>query len=226
METLDGDNVRIAAIADVHCPRYLNEFKDALSKCKKPDLFLFAGDMVNFGKIEEYVNVLEAITDQFGHSIQVVACFGNDEHGANPQSMYDIVGERIMFLDGDSEVISHNGRNIGILGVPMLNVNIDHKDKSLEEIFEQKISVLAQHLADLKKTCEKSILLLHYSPLSTEAFPEAFSWWISKTFQEAQPDLIIHGHVHYAIKPEVRIGSTQIINVAFPATHKITEIRI
>ncbi|MHA2425057.1 MAG: metallophosphoesterase family protein [Candidatus Thorarchaeota archaeon] len=218
--------MRVAAIADVHSPRYLDEFKEAISKCKKPDLFLLAGDMVNFGKIEEYVNILKAITDQFGYSVPIVACFGNDEHGANPENMYDVVGNRIRFLDGDSDVVSHSGRKIGILGVPMLNVNRDQKDKSLEEIFEQKISVLAQHLGELKKTCDKTILLLHYSPLSTEAFPEAFSWWISKTFQEAQPDLIIHGHVHYAIKPEIRIGPTQIINVAYPATHRVTEFHI
>ena len=90
--------MRIAAIADVHSPRYLNEFREALKKCKRPDLFLLAGDMVNFGKIEEYRNISDAITSQFGDSLPIMACFGNDEHGANSLQMRDIVGPRIRFF--------------------------------------------------------------------------------------------------------------------------------
>ncbi|MHA1908543.1 MAG: metallophosphoesterase family protein [Candidatus Thorarchaeota archaeon] len=220
------ERVRVAAIADVHSPRYLHEFEEALSRCKEPDLFLLAGDMINFGKLEEYRNIASAITNQFGNRLPIVACFGNDEMGATQQSVYDIVGERIKFLDGDFLVIHHNDRKVGILGVSILNAIKNPEDKSLEDIFEEKIRHLARQLGELKRLSDKSILLLHYSPLSTETFPEAFSWWISKTFQEAQPDLIVHGHVHYAIKPEVRIGPTQIINVAYPATHKVTEFQI
>jgi predicted phosphohydrolase len=218
--------VRIAAIADVHSPRYLNEFREALTKCKRPDLFLLAGDMVNFGKIEEYRNILDTITSQFGESLPIVACFGNDEHGASPQDMSEVVGNRITFLDGDIEIHTFDGLKVGILGVPMLKFYSEQKDKSLEEIFEVKIKHLAQQLGTLKKSSDKTILLLHYSPLSNETYPETFSWWISQTFQEAQPDLIIHGHLHYAKRPDMRIESIQVMNVAFPATKNITEFQI
>jgi Icc-related predicted phosphoesterase len=53
---------------------------------------------------------------------------------------------------------------------------------------------------------------------------DSFSWWISRAINEVQPDLVIHGHVHHSERLEVIIGKTRVINVAFPATKKITEI--
>ena len=172
--------MRIAAIADVHSPRYLDEFKEALSNCERPDLFLLAGDMIEFGKVWEYRNVADVITTRFDEDVPIVACFGNDEGELTSQEATDIVDNRIEFLDSSSEVVSHDGQDIGILGVPIVTVN---NDMSIEEIFESKISILAEHLGVLSKSCDKSILLMHYSPLSTETFPEAFSWWISKTIK-------------------------------------------
>ncbi len=216
--------MRIAAISDVHSPRYLSEFKSALEKCESPDIFLLAGDMIDSGKIEEYSHVANAITNRFGKELPVIACFGNDEHGAPVESVQKIVGERITFLDGETTVISDKGTNLGILGVPVLDVANSPQDSSLEEIFENRIQYLAQRLGELKRTCDRSIVLLHYSPLSAETYPVSFSWWVSNTFKEAQPDLVVHGHIHYATNPDIRIGITRVINVAFPSTEKITEV--
>ena len=218
--------VRIAAIADIHSPRYHREFKEVLSRCKKPDLFLLAGDMVNFGKIEEYRNVSEAIIHRFGNELPIVACFGNEERGVTPYDMMEIVGERITFLDGDSLTLDHNDRKIGILGVPVMDPVKSPKDKSLEDIFEEKIRHMGYHLGKLKESCDKVILLLHYSPLSSEAFPEAFSWWISEALETVSPNLIIHGHVHDAKTKKVEIEATTILNVALPVTGSVTELSL
>ncbi|MHA2386015.1 MAG: hypothetical protein ACXAEE_07380 [Candidatus Thorarchaeota archaeon] len=51
-----------------------------------------------------------------------------------------------------------------------------------------------------------------------------YSWWISKTIEDVQPDMVIHGHLHRASRLEIMIGRTRIINAAFPAVGKITEI--
>ncbi len=220
------EHVRRAAVADVHSPRYFNEFKEALASCQKPDLFLFAGDMVDFGKVEEYSAIADVIAKQFENDIPIVGCFGNDEKGASLQHVNTIVDGRIKFLDSETTVLTHRGRKIGILGIPVLNMNQDTKDRSLEEIFDKKIAYLSEQLISLYDSCDKTILLLHYSPLSTETFPETFSWWISKTFNKDQPDVIVHGHVHYAKKPIIRIGKTQLLNVAYPATRKVTEFQI
>ncbi|MDF1538372.1 MAG: metallophosphoesterase [Candidatus Thorarchaeota archaeon] len=216
--------MRIAAVSDIHSPRYFSEFKEALLVCERPDLFLLAGDMVDAGNVNEYRNISNAITELFGDELPIVACFGNDENGASIRDMKDIVRERIVFLDGDTTVIHYNGRKIGILGVPMLNVARAPKDSTLEDIFEKKIDNLTRNLGDLSKTCDQSIFLLHYSPLSAETYPEDFSWWVSRTFSEAKPELVIHGHIHWATKSETRIRNTRVFNVAYPSTRKITEL--
>lgn len=216
--------MKIAAVADIHSPRYLSEFKKALEKCERPDVFLLAGDMIDVGKIEEYSHISGAIIDRFGEELHVVACFGNDEKGIIQQSVQNIVEDRIMFLDGETVVISHNEGKLGILGVPLLDVTRNLWDRSIEDIFEKRIQHLARHLEELKMTCDRTILLLHYSPLSGEMYPETFSWWVSRTFKEAQPDLVVHGHIHYATKSYTMIGNTKVVNVAFPSTGKVTEI--
>ncbi|MCK5239992.1 MAG: metallophosphoesterase [Candidatus Thorarchaeota archaeon] len=216
--------MRIAAISDVHSPRYLSEFKSALEKCESPDVFLLAGDMIDSGKIEEYRNIADAITNRFGEELPIVACFGNDEHGAQVESVQKMVGERITFLDGETTVISIRGTILGILGVPVLDVANSPQDSSLEEIFKNRIQYLAQRLGELKRTCDRSIVLMHYSPLSAETYPVSFSWWVLNTFKESQPDLVVHGHIHYATNPDIRIGIIRVINVAFPSTRKITDI--
>ena len=51
------------AVGDVHCPRYLPEFIQSLEQFSAPEVFLFAGDMINRGKAEEYVTVLDVIEE-------------------------------------------------------------------------------------------------------------------------------------------------------------------
>ena len=56
--------MRILAISDVHYPRFAEAFKSAIPNHERPDLFLMAGDMVNRGDADGYV-------DRFGQSLEV-----------------------------------------------------------------------------------------------------------------------------------------------------------
>lgn len=216
--------MRIAAIADVHSPRYLNEFKESLVHCKTPDLFLLAGDMIDAGKISEYRNVADSISNRFGIDLPIVACLGNDEMNAEISTLFDAAKKRISFLENDSLVIHHEGTDVGIVGAPILDVSVECGEKNVESVFQKKIQKTAELLNTLTEVSDYTIFLLHYSPLSIDTYPEAFSWWVAEAFREARPDLVIHGHIHYAAKPEVRIGDTRIFNVAYPSTREITEI--
>ena len=51
--------MKIIAVADVHSPKFLREFDESLSIHDRPDLLLLAGDMINFGKVTEYVAIVE-----------------------------------------------------------------------------------------------------------------------------------------------------------------------
>jgi Icc-related predicted phosphoesterase len=218
--------VRIAAIADIHSPRYLSEFRSALEDCRDPDIFLLAGDMIDSGRADEYGHISDAIRSQFGELLPVVACFGNDEQRADTRAIRSIVGSSIVFLDGETTIIPLRGRSIGVLGVPLLDASSCSQDRTLQDIFEERIQSLARSLEQIGRICDYTVLLMHYSPLSTEAYPDSFSWWMSHAFKQIQPDLIIHGHIHYETRPLTTIDATKVVNVAFPATRKITELEL
>ena len=218
--------MRIAAVADVHSPRYLTEFINALSECSRPDLFLLAGDMVSYGQYLEYNNVIEAITSELGNDIQIVACFGNEEHGEVRQDILSLVENRIVFLDESITKIQLNDSTLGIVGTSTLVSNHEASEtKDIEEVFEMRAEYLSKLLCQAAESSTHSILLMHYNPID-EKDSSSFSWWISRAFEEIQPDFIVHGHIHNPVNYEVTIGRTSIINVAFPARGKITELVI
>ncbi len=180
--------------------------------------------MIDSGRAAEYVHITDAIRSRFRQALPVVACFGNDEQRADTQAIRSTVGSSIVFLDEETVVIPLRGLSIGVLGVPLLDVSSHSQDRTLQDIFGERIQSLAQSLEQMGSICDYSVLLMHYSPLSTEAYPDSFSWWMAHAFKQIQPDLIVHGHIHYATKPVTTIGKTRVVNVAFPATRKITEL--
>ncbi|MHA2379014.1 MAG: metallophosphoesterase family protein [Candidatus Thorarchaeota archaeon] len=223
--------VRIAAVADVHSPRFLNEFKISLSELKSPDILLLAGDIVNFGKALEYSNVIGAINSRLGTTLPIVACFGNEEFTGVRNDILELTKPRVTFLDDEAITINHGGFRLGIVGTHApFDSREDSKsgnDSDMRRAFERRARRLSRLLKDLVLKVDRTILLMHYSPLSkTKEEPNvnSFSWWISEATEDVQPDLVIHGHVHSPIRHSVIIGQTRTINVAFPARRKVTEI--
>ncbi len=221
--------VRLAAVADVHSPKYLKEFEHALSTIQRPDLFLFAGDMVNFGRSVEYQNVIKAIDSSIGTEIPIIACFGNEEHRERRDDVLSIVGTRVKFLDEQNIIVDVDGIKIGIVGAAFPFSSRDRQEirtEKIQTIFESRVANLSQLLSEISEKSNYTILLLHYSPLLETSGDEmdSFSWWISEVVQESRPNLIIHGHVHSPMKRRTVIGDTVVINVAFPDDNKITEI--
>lgn len=219
--------VKIAAVADVHSPRFLDDFTLALSKCQLPDIFLFAGDMISRGKVDEYSKVLDRIDSALGSSFPIVACFGNEDPVDISDEIQFNTKDRLVFLDGSSIKLSLSGSEIVIVGMSAVNTDLyENQSKDVEEmraLFEDRSSRLSNLLQDASKSSELVVLLMHFSPLLENSSSE-FSWWISKAFEKAPPTLIVHGHVHDSLKTELKIGSTIIRNVALPATHFVTEL--
>jgi len=219
-----GEHLRIAAVSDIHCPRYLKELEIALKGLHEPDILLFAGDMIEAERFAEYRKIADVLEMYLNKDVPAIGCVGNDEQGIDPFQFRDIVGDRIVLLDGNTFVHSTSQGTLGIIGVPLItNVKkIDTHD--IAGIFKDRIANLKTEVVATKQTCDRTILLQHYSPLELDSFPSRYSWWLSKVLEGAPPDIIIHGHIHYATNPEVCMSATKILNVAFPATGKITEI--
>ncbi len=181
--------------------------------------------MIEVGRWTEYKRVTHAIFNQFD-DVPVLACFGNDEQEMTVQSARELVGESITFLDGGTCVISAGKMKLGVLGVPLFDSARNTHNGSFDRIIRRRVGKMRRGLEDLRTRCERVILLMHYSPLTPEAFPATFSWWLSCSFERVRPDMIIHGHIHYATNPNVMMHGIKIVNVAFPATREIMEIVI
>ena len=203
--------MRLAAVADIHCPRYLSEFTAELKRIEKPDVFLLAGDMIEAGRVHEYQQIAEAINDYFDSQIPIIACFGNDEQGIDREIIPETAKKRIRFLDGESFEINGPSETLGIFGVSIFDPVRSMEESTIQDLMQMRIQIVHDGVHELLTKCDWTVLLMHYSPLSADTYPVSFTWWISKALENAPPN---------------QIGATRITNVAFPATRKITEIEL
>jgi len=223
------------AVADVHCPRFLPEFKQSLMHFSAPDVFFFAGDMINRGKATEYTTVLDIIEDNLGTGFPIIACFGNEEYSEVRKDVLSVVGDRMLFLDEKSTIIDSGSNQIGIVGTQgSLDKATSWQRRnipSIKGVFERRAKRAASLLKKIEKTVDKRILLMHYSPCLETCVGEderSFAWLGSRKFyqvvKDQQPDLVIHGHVHNSAKHKAMIGTTLVHNVSLPAVGSITEL--
>ena len=229
--------VKILAVADVHSPRYLDEFAKALAQHEQPDVFLLAGDMINRGNAEEYTNVLDTIEKVLGTDFPIFGCFGNEEYSEVRKEIISIVGDRMIFLDEKSTILETNGLKVGIVGTQgSLDKATSWQRRnipSVKGVFKRRAKRAASLLKKMNDKVDHRILLMHYSPCLETCEGEdtkAFSWLGSRKFYrvvvEHQPDLVIHGHVHNATRHEVTIGTAIVRNVSLPAVGSITELNV
>ncbi len=223
------------AVADVHCPRFLPEFKQSLTQFSAPDVFFFAGDMINRGNASEYITVLDTIEDTLGTGFPIIACFGNEEYSEVRKEILSVVGDRILFLDEKSTIIDRSPTQIGVIGTQgSLDKATSWQRRnipSIKGVFERRAKRAASLLKKIEKTVDKRILLMHYSPCLETCQGEderSFAWLGSRKFyrvvKDQQPDLVIHGHVHNSTKHKAMIGTSLVHNVSLPAVGSITEL--
>jgi len=233
----DANNVKIHAVADVHSPKYLTEFKQSLNSLLPPDLFLFAGDMVSRGKADEYNTILDLIENQYSSNIPIIGCFGNEEYNEVRKEIIGLTGPRMVFLDEKSTIIESKDLQIGIVGTQgSLDKATNWQRRnipSIKGVFERRAKRAASLLKKLDTKVDKRILLMHYSPCLETCEGEdlrAFSWLGSRKFYQVildqAPDLVIHGHVHNSVNHKAMIGQTLVYNVSLPAVRNITEISL
>ncbi|MGY5859560.1 MAG: metallophosphoesterase [Candidatus Thorarchaeota archaeon] len=213
--------MRIAAVGDIHCPRFFPIFERSLREIEPPDVFLLAGDIVNRGKANEYPVVVNAI-DSIHGQVPIIACFGNEDNELyHEQEIIELMGERVTFLDNSTVSLSIRGSTLGVVGVSIVSEKV--KDVgTMRAIFEDRARMISDSLKELADVSDYTIILSHYSPLvETEI---AFSWWFSEAVKNIKPSLIIHGHIHNSTKNEVMVESTPVYNVALPAVGSITTL--
>jgi Icc-related predicted phosphoesterase len=229
--------MRILAVADVHSPRFLQNFTDSLKDLTSPDIFLMAGDMINRGTVEEFPRLIDLIDEHLGDDFPIIACYGNEEYSEVRDSLVSLSGERVQFLDEISTILEIDGKKIGIVGTQgSLDRPTTWQKRNLpniRQVFSRRATRAFNLLTKLKNKVDYRILLMHYSPCLETCEGEdtrAFSWLGSRKFykiiKDAQPDLVIHGHVHNSVVHMARLGSSLIRNVSLPAVKSVTDLTL
>lgn len=229
-------SIEIIATSDVHAPLYLDKFADEIKKIKFVDkkLFLFAGDMIERGKIENYASIISLVRKYY--SGKIIGVLGNDEY----DTLLNVLIERykdIIWLYDDKIILEINNLNIGIIGT---KGSLDKPTwwqtkniKNIRKIYADRIKKITILLKEIKYKCDIVILLSHYAITYKTLIGEPRSIWPmlgSNRFEELvkkyRPDIIIHGHAHRSTKTYAEMNGTKIYNVAFPANKKIVTIKL
>ncbi|MBU5558014.1 MAG: metallophosphoesterase [Candidatus Aenigmatarchaeota archaeon] len=210
------------------------KFADALAAAKKPDLFLWAGDMCDFRMPHQYRDVLRLV-ERAGWDCPIVAVWGNKEFEQDYEKIKQIVGKRVVFLDDEMFMIEVGGRRVGIVGTKgCLDRPTWWQSRSIPDIKEryanrfEKVVGLLKNMKTLK--CNINILLSHYAltyqTLKGER-PEIYGGLGYKAFEKAiaQANLTfaVHGHAHFGI-PLAFVDSVPVFNVAMPVNKGIVLI--
>jgi len=226
--------MEIAAIADVHSPKYISEYEESLKNAKldKIELMLFAGDMIYRGKWVEFRRVLNVTRRYFRG--RIVACFGNEEY--EDIIVYLVKGfPEVIWLNDEVLTLNYGGKTLFIVGTKGV---LDRPTKwqrthipRICEIYSERLKKISNLLKEGKRRGYTVILLTHYAPTFKTlvgeprfAWPEMGSERMEKIVLEVKPDIIVHGHAHNSNKTFIQLGETRVYNVALPATHKITMI--
>ncbi len=226
--------MKIAAIADVHSPKYIVEYEEVLKNTKLDNigLMLFAGDMVYRGKWTEFRKVLNITRKHFRGTI--IACFGNEEYEDIIPYLIKYFPE-VVWLNDEVFTLNYSGKTLFIVGTKGV---LDRPTKwqrehipKIYEIYSERLNKISNLLKEGKRRGYTVILLSHYAPTYKTlvgepkfAWPEMGSERMEKIVLEMKPDIVVHGHAHNSKKTFTQLGGTRIYNVALPATHKITII--
>ena len=102
--------MKIAAVSDIHCPIFYDDFLHAMNNYDEdPDLFVLAGDMIDRGDVDEFKKVCNVL---FGRiNCPIVAVFGNNEYSQVKQVLKNNF-RSVNFLDDESKIFEINGEKI------------------------------------------------------------------------------------------------------------------
>jgi Icc-related predicted phosphoesterase len=221
----------IAAIGDIHSPRFFNYYVKAVEDLQeKPDLFFLLGDIIHHGVVEEYQKVYNVLFGKI--TCPIISCFGNEEYGPETRMLIENQNPDVKFLDDESLAVEINNKSVGIVGsIGGLDRPTFWQRNNVPDIYDtykKRVETVEKLLSELKT--DVKILLIHYVPTysilegeTPREYPELGSKAYEKVIVEQKPDLVITGHSHRG-KKKAWIDTFPIFNVAFPLNKEIVLI--
>ncbi len=153
-----SDNIRIVELADLHNAEYGKDNCELVSKIKalKPDLIVYAGDMMNYEN-DDY-SVLYTLTDQLTEIAPIYACFGNnelDQYLFRDQNFKDEIEQHgVTLLSNEAMEITVKNTNIQLIavteGVEQFDVETNNSKKFVESLEQtHNLRVCLTHYPEL-----------------------------------------------------------------------------
>ena len=230
--------IRVACVSDVHSPKFLGLFEDALGKIdsENVDLFLFAGDMIYKGNADELNRIIKMLEEN-GIKFPIYSCFGNEEYENLYDRLRSIGKDKIIFLEDEIVRIQKRGKSIGIIGTKgSLAEPTWWQSKNLpriREIYKERIKKI-EKLAGQFDT-EIRILLFHYAPTyltvvgePKRSYPQMGTPEFEKIIlnNKYKINAVFHGHAHKGKKFIFLKNRIPIYNVALPLRKEITIVEL
>ncbi len=223
------------ATADVHAPRYLLLYLDALARAAKSysdvELVIFAGDMVDKGRVEALASVL-AYTRKFYPKARIVAVFGNEEY-IGTEEMYKTRYKDITWLD-DNYIIIDDVCIYGSRGALDRPTAWQRRNMpQLWRVYRERVERIRKTLTILRSKCRVVILVTHYVPTYLTLEGEPRSIWpemgckaLENVILDTNPDMVLHGHAHKSQRLEVVLGKSRVYNVSLPARRSLLLLEV
>ncbi len=218
----------LAAVGDIHAPKYLQLFEEAVSRLDaKPEMLALLGDLIYRGRYEWLKKVVE-IAETVG--CPMVAVPGNEEFSESVFSS-EMADHAIVLNDTVVTVRAH-GMELCLVGTKgSLDKPTAWQARNMPGIAERyrRRAALVCDLARSSKA-EVKALLSHYAPTyetmkgePRSIYPQLGSRMVEKCLKAGVFDIAIHAHVHRG-QPKAQVGFCPVYNVSLPCTREISLI--
>jgi Icc-related predicted phosphoesterase len=221
--------IRIAAMADVHCGRSSQGQLAPLfaEAAKAADIIVLAGDLTDYGHADE-AEVLVKELAAAEHK-PIVAVLGNhDFESGQAKEIHDILCRSgVHMLDGDAIEI----KGVGFAGVKGFAGGFGRwalgpwgEDSIKAFVREAVDEALKLEGALARLRTPHKIAVLHYSPIAAtvegephEIFPFLGCSRLEEPLMRYPVTAVVHGHAHHGTPEGVTTsGDTPVFNVAVP----------
>ena len=229
--------VRICAVGDIHGTRYFRIFKSSLKAIVgfKPDVVVFAGDMVDEGKVDDLEYIVKEVMNKFP-GVPIISVFGNEEYHELEADFVKRFPE-IIWLNDTPAIKEFNGVKVGFVGTRGALNKLTfwqrrHKPE-LELVYKERPKIIKSLILELRKYVDIVILVSHYAPVFAtvkgepeKVYPYMGSYDMERVVREVKPDVVIHAHAHNSRVLEAVIDGVKVYNVSLPARKGVTLIEV
>lgn len=235
--------MRIAATADIHfSPQSYDRVREPFAKVREEaDVLVIAGDLTNYGRLEEMHSLLNALVQL---RLPIVAVLGNHDYesGQEQELAKMMTDEGIKVLDGSSyerDGIGFAGTKgfPGGFGRGVLTPFGEKEVKAFVQASLDETMKLERALAMLRTP--KIVIVTHYAPVSETVRGEPQEIWpylgnsrLAEVIDRHQAVLAIHGHAHHGRLNGKTMSGVPVYNVAMsllmaqepPKPYRVVEI--